>query len=172
MSILQAGPLFLEFNLCEDTFYLLNDSKKRHIVVQCFPVCHCFWCKEVQCLTIHKNNLRMLLQLDFSITKICRLHVNYYEEQNVMHRFHFSHLSLVFRILSSVPVLFCSSTLCRYLAALSISKSLKSSRSSAVNLAKRNTVHFQTHDEIPIKTLVNGVMLHGEYCVYLPDLRN
>ena len=80
-----------------------------------------------------------------------------------MHRFHRSYLSLVFRILSSVPVLFCSSTLCRYLAALSISKSLKSSRSSAVNLAKRKTVHFQTHDKILIEMLVNGAMVNILY---------
>ena len=55
MSILHAGPLFLEFNWCEDTFYLLNDKKKRDIVAQCFPVCHCYLCKEVQCLSIQKK---------------------------------------------------------------------------------------------------------------------
>ena len=52
-----------------------------------------------------------------------------------------THLSLVFLILSSVPVLFSSSARCRYLASLSISKSLSSSISSAVNLAEEKKKH-------------------------------
>ena len=65
----------------QPTFEMTPGFKRfTAIVVQCFPVCNCSLCKEVQCLSIQKNNLRMLLELDFSITKIFRLHVNYYQE--------------------------------------------------------------------------------------------